>query len=140
MASTLAGVAFSNAGVGLVHAMAHPLGGRFDVPHGVANAILLPSVMQFNLIARLEKFGQVAQAMGEKVEGLSTVEAGEKAVEAISRLSADIGIPGRLSEVKVKEEGIPQLAEDTMNMKRAMGANPRVAKQEEVEKLFRETF
>jgi alcohol dehydrogenase class IV len=78
--------------------------------------------------------------LGEKLEGLSAVEAGEKAVEAISRLSADIGIPGRLSEVKVKEEGIPQLAEDTMNMKRAMGANPRVAKQEEVEKLFRETF
>jgi len=140
MASTLAGVAFSNAGVGLVHAMAHPLGGRFDVPHGVANAILLPSVMQFNLIARLEKFGQVAQAMGEKVEGLSAVDAGEKAVEAVSRLSADIGIPGRLSEVKVKEEGIPQLAADTMNMKRAMAANPRVAKQEEVEKLFREAF
>jgi alcohol dehydrogenase class IV len=140
MASTLAGVAFSNAGVGLVHAMAHPLGGRFDVPHGVANAILLASVMQFNLIARLEKFGQVAQAMGEKVEGLSAVDAGEKAVEAVSRLSADIGIPGRLSEVKVKEEGIPQLAADTMNMKRAMAANPRVAKQEEVEKLFREAF
>jgi alcohol dehydrogenase len=140
MASTLAGVAFSNAGVGLVHAMAHPLGGRFDVPHGVANAILLPLVMRFNLIARLEKFGQVAQALGEKVEGLSAVDAGEKAVEAISRLSADIGIPGRLSEVKVKEEGIPQLAADTMNMKRAMAANPRVAKQEEVEKLFREAL
>jgi alcohol dehydrogenase len=140
MASTLAGVAFSNAGVGLVHAMAHPLGGRFDVPHGVANAILLPLVMRFNLIARLEKFGQVAQALGERVEGLSAVDAGEKAVEAISRLSADIGIPGRLSEVKVKEEGIPQLAADTMNMKRAMGANPRVAKQEEVEKLFREAL
>jgi len=140
MASTLAGVAFSNAGVGLVHAMAHPLGGRFDVPHGVANAILLPLVMRFNLIARLEKFGQVAKALGEKVEGLSAVDAGEKAVEAISRLSADIGIPGRLSEVKVKEEGIPQLAADTMNMKRAMAANPRVAKQEEVEKLFREAL
>ncbi len=140
IASTLAGAAFSNAGVGLVHAMAHPLGGRFDVSHGVANAILLPLVMRFNLIARLEKFGQVAQALGEKVEGLSAVDAGEKAVEAISRLSADIGIPGRLSEVKVKEEGIPQLAADTMNMKRAMAANPRVAKQEEVEKLFREAL
>ncbi len=105
MASTLAGVAFSNAGVGLVHAMAHPLGGRFDVPHGVANAILLPSVMRFNLIARLEKFGQVAQALGEKVEKLSAVDAGKKAVEAISQLSADIGIPGRLERSPRKGGG-----------------------------------
>jgi alcohol dehydrogenase class IV len=140
MASTLAGVAFSNAGVGLVHAMAHPLGGRFDVPHGVANAILLPSVMRFNRIARLEKFGQVAQALGEKVGGLTAVNAGEKAVEAISKLSADVGIPARLSEVKVKEEGLAQLAADAMNMKRAMGSNPRVVKQEEVEKLYREAL
>jgi alcohol dehydrogenase class IV len=140
MASTLAGVAFSNAGVGLVHAMAHPLGGRFDVPHGVANAILLPSVMRLNLIARLEKFGQVAQALGEKVEKLSAVDAGKKAVEAIRQLSADVGIPARLSEVNVKAEGIAQLAEDAMNMKRAMASNPRVVKQEEVEKLYREAF
>jgi len=140
MASTLAGVAFSNAGVGLVHAMAHPLGGRFDVPHGVANAILLPSIMRFNLIARLEKFGQVAQALGERVEKLSAVDAGKKAVEAISQLSADVGIPGRLSEVGVKAEGLAQAAADAMNMKRAMGSNPRVVKQEEVEKLYREAL
>ncbi|NWF56569.1 MAG: iron-containing alcohol dehydrogenase [Syntrophaceae bacterium] len=140
MASTLAGVAFSNAGVGLVHAMAHPLGGRYDVPHGVANAILLPLVMNFNLIARLEKFGQVAQALGEKVEGLSAVDAGKKAVEAVRQLSADVGIPGRLSEAGVKAEGIGQLAADTMNMKRALGFNPRVVKVEEVERLFREAF
>jgi alcohol dehydrogenase class IV len=140
MASTLAGVAFSNAGVGLVHAMAHPLGGRFDVPHGVANAILLPYVMRFNLIARLEKFAQVAQALGEKVGGLSAVDTGKKAVEAIIQLCADIGIPARLSEVNVKAEGLPQAAADAMNMKRAMGCNPRSVKQEEVEKLYREAF
>jgi alcohol dehydrogenase class IV len=140
MASTLAGVAFSNAGVGLVHAMAHPLGGRFDVPHGVANAILLPPVMRFNLIARLEKFGQVAQALGEKAEGLSVVEAGKKAVEAVRQLSADIGIPGRLSDVGVKEEGINQLAADALNMKRALACNPRMTTQGEIEKLYRETF
>lgn len=140
MASTLAGVAFSNAGVGLVHAMAHPLGGRFQVPHGVANAILLPSIMRFNLIARLEKFGQVAQALGEKMEGLSAADAGKKAVEAVIQLSADIGIPGGLSEVNVKAEGLPQLAADAMNMKRAIGFNPRAVKQEEVEKLYREAL
>lgn len=140
IASTLAGVAFSNAGVGLVHAMSHPLGGRFDVPHGVANAILLPFVMQFNLIARLERFGQVAQALGEKVEGLSAVGAGKKAVEAVMQLSADIGIPGHLSGVSVKAEGLPLVAADAMNMKRAISCNPRVVKQEEIEKLYREAL
>jgi alcohol dehydrogenase class IV len=140
MASTLAGVAFSNAGVGLVHAMAHPLGGRFDVPHGVANAILLPSVMRFNLIARLEKFAHVAQALGEKVDGLSAVDSGRKAVETVIQLCADIGIPTRLSEVNVKAEGLPQAAADAMNMKRAMGCNPRAVRQEEVEKLYREAL
>jgi len=140
MASTLAGVAFSNAGVGLVHAMSHPLGGRFDVPHGVGNAILLPFVMQFNLIARLERFGQVAQALGEKVEKLSAVGAGKKAVEAVMQLSADIGIPGHLSGVSVKAEGLPLVAADALNMKRAISSNPRVVKQEEIEKLYREAL
>ena len=140
IASTLAGVAFSNAGVGLVHAMSHPLGGRFDVPHGVANAILLPFVMQFNLIARLERFGQVAQTLGEKVEELSAVGAGKKAVEAVRQLSADIGIPGHLSGVSVKAEGLPLAAADALNMKRAISCNPRVVKQEEIEKLYREAL
>jgi len=140
IASTLAGAAFSNAGVGLVHAMSHPLGGRFDVPHGVANAILLPYVMRFNLIARLERFGQVAQALGEKVEGLSAGEAGKMAVEAVLQLSTDIGIPGHLGEVRVKAEGLPQVAADAMNMKRAIGWNPRLVKQEEIEKLYREAL
>jgi len=140
IASTLAGVAFSNAGVGLVHAMSHPLGGRFDVPHGVANAILLPFVMQFNLIARLERFGQVAQTLGEKVEELSAVGAGKKAVEAVRQLSADIGIPGHLSGVGVKAEGLPLVAADALNMKRAISCNPRVVKQEEIEKLYREAL
>jgi alcohol dehydrogenase class IV len=96
--------------------------------------------MWFNLIARLDKFAQVAQALGEKVGGLSAVDTGKKAVEAIIQLCADIGIPARLSEVNVKEEGLPQAAADAMNMKRAMGCNPRSVKQEEVEKLYREAF
>jgi alcohol dehydrogenase class IV len=140
MASTLAGVAFSNAGVGLVHAMAHPLGGRFDVPHGVANAILLPAVMRFNLIARMEKFGRVALALGEKVEELSVVEAAKKAVEAVGQLSTDIGIPGNLSNVSVRAEGLSQMAADAMNMKRALGCNPRMVSQMEIEKIYRETL
>jgi alcohol dehydrogenase class IV len=140
VASTQAGIAFSNAGVGLVHAMSHPLGGHFDVPHGIANAILLPYVMDFNLIARLEKYAQVAQALGEKVEGLSLVEAAQKASEAVVRLSADIGIPRHLSEVGVKAEGLSGVAEDALQMKRAIAWNPRVVKQEEIESIYRKAL
>jgi alcohol dehydrogenase len=96
--------------------------------------------MRFNLIARLERFGQVAQALGEKVEGLSAGEAGKRAVEAVLQLSTDIGIPGHLREVRVKAEGLPQVAADAMNMKRAIGWNPRLVKQEEIEKLYREAL
>jgi len=140
VASTQAGIAFSNAGVGLVHAMSHPLGGHFDVPHGIANAILLPYVMDFNLIARLEKYAQVAQALGEKVEGLSLVEAAQKASEAVVRLSADIGIPRHLSEVGVEAEGLSGVAKDALQMKRAIAWNPRVVKQEEIESIYRKAL
>jgi 1,3-propanediol dehydrogenase len=74
------------------------------------------------------------------IEGLSAVDAGKKSVEAISRLSADIGIPGRLGDVNVKAEGLPQMSADAMNMKRAISANPRVVSQEEIEKLYREAI
>jgi len=140
IASTLAGVAFSNAGVGLVHAMSHPLGGHFDLPHGIANAVLLPHVMGFNLIACLEKYAQVAQVLGEKVEGLAPWDAARRAKEAVFQLSSDIGIPLHLNEVGVKGERIGRVAEDAMQMKRAIAWNPRVVSQEEIEKIYREAL
>jgi alcohol dehydrogenase class IV len=140
IASTLAGMAFSNAGVGLVHAMSHPLGGHFDIPHGVANAILLPHVMGFNLLARPEKFAQVAEALGAKLEGLSAWQAARAATEAVSQLSSDIGIPQGLRQVGVKEDSLSQVAEDALQMKRAIGWNPRVVSREEIEKIYREAW
>ncbi|MDH7498931.1 MAG: iron-containing alcohol dehydrogenase, partial [candidate division NC10 bacterium] len=140
LASTMAGIAFSNAGVGLVHAMSHPLGGHFDLPHGIANAVLLPYVMGFNFISRSEKYAQVAQALGERVEGLSSTEGARRAKEAVFQLSSDIGIPLRLGEVGVKAERIGRVAEDAMQMKRAIGWNPRVVSQEEIEKIYREAL
>ena len=114
IASTMAGMAFSQTRLGNVHAMSHPVSGHFGVPHGVANAILLPRVMAFNLIACPEAFAEIAAAMGEDVEGLTPMEAASCAVEAVEALERDVEIPERLTEVGVKVEQIPVLAEDAM--------------------------
>ncbi|MBU4395772.1 MAG: iron-containing alcohol dehydrogenase [Proteobacteria bacterium] len=95
-AQYLAGMAFNNASLGHVHAMAHQLGGFYDLPHGECNAILLPHVSKFNLIAKLDRFVKIAKLMGENVEGLSTRDAAELALDAIKKLSSDVGIPDGL--------------------------------------------
>jgi alcohol dehydrogenase len=92
-AQYLAGMAFNNASLGHVHAMAHQLGGFYDLPHGECNAILLPHVCKFNLIAKMERFVKIAKLMGENVDGLSPRDAAELALKAIQKLSTDIGIP-----------------------------------------------
>jgi alcohol dehydrogenase len=123
-AQYLAGMAFNNASLGHVHAMAHQLGGFYNLPHGVCNAILLPHVSRFNLIAKMDRFVDIAVAMGEPVEGLSKRAAAEKALEAIQTLSADVGIPGGLTELGVKKEDLPVMAENAQ--KDACGlTNPR---------------
>ena len=123
-AEYLAGMAFNNASLGHVHAMAHQLGGFYDLPHGVCNAILLPAVEKFNMIAKMDRFVDIAVAMGENVDGLSTRAAAEKALEAIRTLSADIGIPAGLTELGVKEEDLKIMAENAQ--KDACGlTNPR---------------
>jgi alcohol dehydrogenase len=98
-AQYLAGMAFNNASLGHVHAMAHQLGGFYDLPHGECNAILLPHVCKFNLIAKMERFVKIAKLMGENVDGLSPRDAAEKALVAIRTLSTDIGIPAGLIEL-----------------------------------------
>lgn len=135
-AEFLAGMAFNNASLGFVHAMAHQLGGFYDLPHGVCNAILLPHVERFNMIACPERFVDIAIALGENVEGLSTMEAADLALEAIQRLSQDIGIPSGLKELGVKEEDLPILAENAM--KDACGlTNPRKATKEDIIQIFK---
>ncbi len=106
----VAGMGFSNVGLGLVHGMAHPLGAFYNTPHGVANAILLPHVMRFNAEATGEKYRDIARAMGVRVEALSLTAAREAAVEAVCQLNRDVGIPGHLREVGVRKEDIPALA------------------------------
>ncbi len=113
-AEFLAGMAFNNASLGYVHAMAHQLGGFYDLPHGVCNAILLPHVERFNLIAKLDRFVAIAKTMGEPVTGLSQRAAAERALDAIKQLSMDVGIPTGLRELGVKEKDLPLMAENAM--------------------------
>lgn len=124
-AEYLAGMAFNNASLGYVHAMAHQLGGLYNLPHGVCNAILLPHVESFNLIAKLERFSDIAVSMGENVNGLSNREAAQVAIDAIKTLSADVGIPSGLAELGVKTKDLKIMAKNAM--KDACGStNPRV--------------
>jgi alcohol dehydrogenase class IV len=114
LASNMAGIAFSQTRLGNVHAMSHAVGGHYGVPHGVANAILLTRVMDFNKVACPGRFADIAVAMGENIEGLSPVEAADVAVEAVKSLAAEVGIPESLTEVGVAPQGISVLAEDAM--------------------------
>lgn len=135
-AEYLAGMAFNNASLGHVHAMAHQLGGFYDLPHGVCNAILLPHVEAFNLIAKVERFVDIAKAMGENVAGLSPRAAADKALEAIKKLSADVGIPAGLAQLGVKEKDLKTMAENAQ--KDACGlTNPRCPTLDDVIQIYK---
>ena len=110
VAQYIAGMAFSNVGLGVVHGMAHPLGAIFDIPHGVANALLLPIVMEFNAPAALDKYVEISKAMNVYREGMSKEEAARAAVDAVRALSVKVGIPQHLSELGIKESDLDKLA------------------------------
>ena len=135
-ASILAGMAFNNGNLGYVHAMAHQLGGLYDMPHGMANAMLLPHVCKYNMIANLEKFADIAEFMGEKTAHLSTVEAAEKAIQAMFRLSSDVGIPSSLKEIGIKEEDIELMSINALKDGNAF-SNPRKGNEKDVANIFR---
>lgn len=135
-AQFLGGIAFNNAVLGYVHAMAHQLGGFYNLPHGVCNAILLPHVEQFNLIAKAERFKDIAIAMGCNVEGLSTVDAAQASIEAIKALSASVGIPKGLSALNVKEADFEVMATNA-KLDACQATNPRLATLEEVIQIFK---
>ena len=139
LASTMAAMAFTRTRLGNVHAMSHPLGAHFDVPHGVANAILLPYVMAWNMLACYDTYPQVAAALGERVEGLSVREASEAAVDAVRRLSRDVAIPERLRDVGVTREGIPKMAADAMKSGNIL-VNPRVTTDNDIVALFETAY
>ena len=131
----VAGMGFSNVGLGIVHSMAHPLGALYDTPHGVANAIILPTVMEYNAPATGEKYREIARAMGvEGTEKMTQAEYRKAAVDAVRKLSADVGIPANLKEI-VKREDIPFLAQSAYDDACRPG-NPRDTSVEEITKLY----
>lgn len=132
----IAGMGFSNVGLGIVHSMAHALGAVYDTPHGVANAILLPTVMEYNADATGEKYRDIAKAMGvERTETMSQEEYRKAAVDAVRKLAADVGIPKDLKAI-VKEEDIRFLSESAAADACAPG-NPKEATVDDIEKLYR---
>ncbi|WP_417911542.1 iron-containing alcohol dehydrogenase, partial [Candidatus Electronema sp. TJ] len=122
----------ATAGVGLVHAMAYPLGGMFGIPHGLANAVLLPYVVEYNLPGNLRKFAILAEVLGENTEGLSEREAARRCVDALFELNADVGIPETLEELGIPEEEIPEMAKIALTVARPVANNPRRPTLEEV--------
>ena len=134
-AQFMAGMAFNNASLGYVHAMAHQLGGYYNLPHGVCNAVLLPHVQRYNAQVSAERLRDVAKAMGVDVEGMTAEQGANAALEAIVALSKDVGIPLGLKELGVKEEDIALLADNAL--KDACGfTNPKQATHEEISQIF----
>lgn len=138
-ASLLAGMAFNNGNLGYVHAMAHQLGGLYDMPHGVANAMLLPHVCKYNVISNPQKFADIAEFMGEKIDGLSVHEAAQKAIDAMFRLSKDIGIPTSLKEKGIKEEDFEYMAEMALKDGNAF-SNPRKGNEKDIVNIFKSAY
>ena len=131
----VAGMGFSNVGLGIVHSMAHPLGALYDTPHGIANAIILPTVMEYNAEATGEKYRDIAKAMGvEGTETMSQEEYRKAAVDAVKQLSSDVGIPSDLKEI-VKKEDIPFLAQSAYDDACRPG-NPKETSVEDITKLY----
>ena len=136
----IAGMGFSNVGLGIVHSMAHPLGAHYDTPHGVANALLLPYVMEYNAASpAAPKYVHIAKAMGVNTEGMSVEEGICAAIDAVRKLSLSIGIPQRLREINVREEDLHQLAIDAFNDV-CTGGNPRPTSVEDIEALYHKAF
>lgn len=135
LAQYVAAQAFSNVGLGLVHGMAHPLGALFDVPHGVANALLLPTIMEFNMPCAIDKYGKIAEAMGVNTAGMTREEAAQAAVDAVKALSIEVGIPQHLTELGIKESDIPALAQQAIEDVCTPG-NPREVTLDDIKALY----
>lgn len=138
-ASLLAGMAFNNAGLGYVHAIAHQLGGLYDIPHGVANAVLLPHVLEYNIISNPRKFSDIAEFMGEDLTGLSTRDAADKAISAIKKLSEDVNIPSNLKELGVKEKDFETMADLALQDGNAF-SNPIQGNKEDIISILKSAF
>lgn len=135
VAQYIAGMAFSNVGLGLVHGMAHPMGSLFDVPHGVANALLLPTIMEFNMPCCLDKYPEIARAMGVDTEGMTKEQASQAACDAVKALAIKVGIPQHLTDLGITRDDIPRLAQQALEDVCTPG-NPREVTLADIEELY----
>jgi alcohol dehydrogenase class IV len=140
LGSLYAGIALANAGVTAVHALAYPLGGEFEVAHGIANGLLLPHVMEFNVPGDIPKFAQIAFFLGERVEHLALLDQARHAAEAVKNLVRDLDMPQTLNDLKIPRDAIPKLAEAAMKVTRLMNNNPRNMTAKDAEKIFENAF
>jgi len=140
MGSLLGGKALAIAGVGLVHAMAYPMGGMFGIPHGLANAVLLPYVIEYNLIGNMEKFAILAQVLGENTDDLTLREAASLCVRALFDLNNDVGIPVTLEDLGIPFDKIPEMAEIALTVTRPVENNPRQPNLEDVIAVYKTAF
>lgn len=140
MSSLLGGKALATAGVGLVHAMAYPMGGMFGIAHGLANAVLLPYVVEYNLIGNLEKFAILASVLGKNTDDMTTREAAERCVEALFELNADLGIPATLEDLAIPADQIPEMARIALTVTRPVENNPRKPTLNEVIDIYQMAY
>jgi 1,3-propanediol dehydrogenase len=138
-ASILAGMAFNNADLGYVHAMAHQLGGQYDAPHGVCCAVLMPTVEKWNIISNPERFSDIAELLGENIAGLSVMEAADKSIEAMIRISEDVGIPTNIKSLGALPEDFDKMAENALKDGNAF-SNPRIGNKDDLIKLFQKSY
>ncbi|MGO1870472.1 MAG: iron-containing alcohol dehydrogenase, partial [Halomonas sp.] len=138
--SLLAGLAFGNAGVGAVHALAYPLGGRYHLAHGVTNALLLPFVMEWNKLACVERFRGIAVAFDEPVAGLSDDAVADAVIKRMHKLCADVEIPAGLRSFDIPESAIPELAAEAIKVERLLRNNPRVLTLADIEAIYHDAY
>ena len=139
LAQYVAGMAFSNVGLGVVHGMAHPMGSLHNIPHGVANALLLPTIMEFNAPVCREKYVEIAKAMGAYKEGMTQVEAAQAACDAVRALAVEVGIPQHLSEIGIFEKDIDALADQAIADVCTPG-NPRKVTRDDIVELYKKVL
>ncbi len=138
--SYLAGLGLAMAGVGAVHALAYPLGALFDIPHGLANAVMLPYVLEYNYPGDIDKFSDIALVMDEGEDGESSRELASRAFRAVHNLSQDIGIPQTLKDLDIPEDSVPEMAEAAMKIERPILNNPRPMSAKVAEEIYRKAF
>ena len=139
LAQYVAGMAFSNVGLGVVHGMAHPMGSLHNIPHGVANALLLPTIMEFNAPVCREKYVEIAKAMGAYKEGMTKIEAAQAACDAVRQLAVEVGIPQHLSEIGIFEKDIDALADQAIADVCTPG-NPRKVTRADIVALYKKVL